>query len=205
MRNLVAAACSSRSRLPPRRRGVRAGQARDLAGRQRRDRGRPAGRAEDLSADDPARRSRSHPDFRRRPGRRLHAAGARGARRPMRARDLLRDRPQGRGPAGARAARARRRPYDRASHLHPSPADPALHEPRSGARRHPARHGRRSSARSMARNSRTASRAISRNCISTRRSSAFPASPTPPISQTGSPPTMSGPSASTSGPRTGSG
>ena len=35
-----------------------------------------------------------------------------------------------RGAAGARAARARRRAHDRPPHLHPSPADAALHERR---------------------------------------------------------------------------
>ena len=131
-------------RRPRRRRGgrMRARQARHVARRRSGHGGRAVGRAEDLSRRHSARRPRSDPHLRRRPGRTHDAAGAQGARRAMRARDLLRYRPQGRRAAGVGAPRGRGGPHRRPPHLHPSAADADLHERVGGARRHSEGHDR---------------------------------------------------------------
>ena len=71
------------------------------------------------------------------------AAGSQGARRPMRPRDLLRHRPQGRGAAGAGAARGR--PKGTPSPIIPSPirSRRCATWARRGAGRHPQGHDRR--------------------------------------------------------------
>ena len=188
----AAGAVSARPAARARPRRMRAGQARHLARRRGRHAGRPGGRPEDLSADDPARRPRGHPHLRRRPGRRLHAAGARRARRPMRARDLLRDRPQGRG--AARISRGARSPegHTVAHHTFTHPQPTLRYMSAAQARADILQGHGRGRARGLWRAiSATASRRIFADSSCTRRSSASPASPTRADLATGSPPTMS--------------
>ena len=83
-------------------------------------------------------------DLRRRAGRSEYAKDPRRARGRMRARDLLRHRPQRRRSAGARPARGSGRAHGRVPHLVAPTADAPLpaRRRRGGARRHPQGHDR---------------------------------------------------------------